>query len=128
MHILDCIECPKCRKPFLKKVGKPTIGKEYYCHNEHIYFGTWELVTQWGLDAGDFYQPRLLVHGTPPYKIPVPIDLDTAPNSGEPIWANEKERDEAYEVVHRMFLGIPEWNDYQDLKETQECALDRGIQ
>lgn len=47
---------------------------------------------------------------------------------GEPIWSSEKERDEAYAMVHRMFLDIPEYKDYQDLKNTQECALDRGIQ
>lgn len=47
---------------------------------------------------------------------------------GEPVWESEQERTEAYEMVHRMLLGIPEYNDYQDLKNTQECALDRGIQ
>ena len=47
---------------------------------------------------------------------------------GEPMWQSNQEREEAYEMVHRMFMGIPEYDDYQDLKNTQECALDIGVQ
>lgn len=48
--------------------------------------------------------------------------------SGEPMWQSNQEREEAYEMVHRMFMGIPEYDDYQDLKNTQNSALDIGVQ
>lgn len=47
---------------------------------------------------------------------------------GEPIWKSVGERNEAYEMVYRMFEGVSEYDDYQDLKNTERNALGVGIQ
>jgi hypothetical protein len=67
------------------------------------------------------------------FTIDTPIDILTdwqegeipPPTSDEVILESEKERKESYEMVNRMFLGIPEWDDYQDLKNTERDALGR---
>lgn len=152
MRIQDAIQCPKCNKPFLKKVDNPNFGKEYFCHFCHIYFGTNELVNQFGYDAGDLC-PYPVTHAQ--YKgwvkknrTVVVGDLTYCVNGdtyysefdeGEPYWNSITERDEAYEVVANMYADISEMeafelrknnldNGYTDLIATQEDALDRSIQ
>lgn len=137
MKIQDCIECPKCHNPFLKSCGiNAKIGKEYFCHFCHTYFGVNELVNQWNYDAGDLYPPYPVTHAN--YKgwlyVPhAPILLMKSKyysefDSGEPYWSTAQERKDAYQMVLRMFLGVEEVDDYADLLATQECALDIGVQ
>lgn len=61
--------------------------------------------------------------------LPVVVDYPhTEVEPLEPDWETSYERVDAYEMVNRMLLGIPEWDDYFDLKETQEYALQTGVQ
>lgn len=143
MKIQDCIECPKCHKPFLKSCGtNAKFGKEYFCHFCHTYFGVNELVDQWNYDAGDLYPPYPVTHGNYknwipkgnyPYRVwATPIKFFSPKyyeaETGEPYWATGYERKDAYQMVSRMFLGVEEVDDYADLLATQECALDIGVQ
>lgn len=143
MKITDCIECPKCHKPFLKSCGtNATFGKEYFCHFCHTYFGVNELVNQWNYDAGDLFPPYPVTHGNYKNWIPkgnYPYLVEATPISsfspkfyevetGEPYWSTGYERKDAYKMVSRMLLGVEEIDDYADLLDTQECALDIGVQ
>ena len=82
MEVTDCIECPKCHKPFLKSCGTNSqFGKEYFCHFCHEYFGVNELVNQWNYDAGDLYPPYPVTHGNyknwiPKGNHPMIVDID----------------------------------------------------
>lgn len=137
MNIQDKLICPKCMTRNLRKAHGRNPIAEFFCDKDHLYFSIWELVNIWGYDAGDFVNKKGIYILTQSENqnffdylhIQVTPRVDTLDMfEGEPIWSSEKERDEAYAMVHRMFLDIPEYNDYQDLKNTQECALDRGIQ
>lgn len=130
MKIHECIECPKCHNPFLKSYGtNAKFGKEYFCHFCHTYFGVNELVNQWNYDAGDLFD-------TSPWWMEP--DLATCLYAthgqfsgypeGEPYWATGYERKDAYQMVSRMFLDIPEFDDYADMLATQEDALGIGVQ
>ena len=55
MKITDCITCPKCHTPFLKKASSPKSYMDWFCHKCKTNFSTHELVNQWGLDAGDLF-------------------------------------------------------------------------
>lgn len=135
MNIKDYLECPKCRIKRLRKSVErnPKFGKEYFCDRCHVYFGVHELVHEWGWDAADFISgdliyPELLIWERIKMavdcgpKIPHPIDnglraftnLEWLENSGQyedGEWSSKIARDEAYEVVGRMFAGIPELED-----------------
>jgi len=145
MKIQDKLVCPKCRTRNLRKAhGRNPIG-EMFCDRDRIYFTIWELVNIWGFDAGDFVNNNGV--SLLPNKIKIssshgtlvsfsPTTLKFYPNTridtlsmfeGEPLWQSPQEREEAYEMVHRMFLGIPEYDDYQDLKNTQDSALGRML-
>lgn len=154
MKITDAVECPKCRKPFLKESINPTFGKEYFCHFCHEYFGVNELVNVWNYDAGDLCPQYPVTFGN--YKGWLRGDLPTEGvtlsattavqaiyysefDGGEPIWESVEARGNSYEVVSNMYAGLSEmeafevWkrkfdNDYADLIATQNAALDRGIQ
>ncbi len=151
MKIQNCIECPKCHNPFLKSCGtNAKFGKEYFCHLCHTYFGVNELVNQWNYDAGDLYPPYPVTHGNyknwiPKGNYPMILNLDYAQqeakvfsslqkvaysefDGGEPYWLSGKERNSAYQMVTRMFLDIPEYDDYADMLATQEDALGIGLQ
>lgn len=120
MKVIDCIECPKCHKRFLKKQN-PQGTLDWYCHNCREGYSTHELVYQWGLDAGDLFggntSPLYTIHrqfsGYP---------------EGEPYWYSVSERDDSYQMVTRMFLDIPEIDDYTDMIRTYADGLDVGIQ
>lgn len=138
MKVTDCIICPKCQKPFLKSVANSTFGKEYFCHKCKVYFGVNELVNQFGYDAGDLVPSYPVTHANYKGWLYVPMPLAPIRNmvqkyysefdDGEPYWDNEFQRVDAYEMVSRMLLGIPEYDDYADLIATQENALDIGVQ
>lgn len=120
----DMLVCPKCHKKMMDKARPQSLGKEYFAHCCHEYFGVNELVNQWNYDAGDFF-----------------LSIDSVPSSvstwdrfysefdgGEPYWANLAEYQDAQAMVGRMFLGIPEIDDYADLMATQDYALQIGVQ
>ena len=55
-HISQRIICPKCgTKNLRKSISANNLGAEYFCDNDHEYFGINELCSIWGYDAGDFY-------------------------------------------------------------------------
>ena len=143
MEVTDCIECPKCHKPFLKSCGTNSqFGKEYFCHFCHEYFGVNELVNQWNYDAGDLYPPYPVTHGNYKNWIPkgnytyrvevTPIEFFSPTyyevETGEPYWTTENERKDSYQMVTRMLLDIPEFDDYADMLATHEDALEVGVQ
>ena len=126
MKIQDCIECPRCHKPFLKSymgIASTKFGKGYFCHFCHTDFGVYELVHQWGMDAGDLFGDIVAT----PWAINSPVELEY-PMPFEPDWSTAQERNDAYQMVSRMFLGVEEVDDYADLLATQDCALDIGVQ
>jgi len=123
MKIHECIECPKCHKPFLKQTKQ-----DWYCHKCRTDFTTHELVYQWGLDAGDLWGldgdvPRISLSPISFFS-PKYYEVET----GEPYWLSGKERNLAYQMVSRMFLDTPEFDDYADMLATQENALGIGVQ
>lgn len=139
MNIQDKIVCPKCNTRGLRKSHGVSPKGEMFCDKDHEYLTIWELVNIWKYDAGDFVnQNNRYIGSTLLPKITSwenILDLEDINNqltsyeiSSEPMWLSSQEREEAYEIVHRMFMGIPEYDEYQDLKNTQECALDRGVQ
>lgn len=117
-----CIVCPKCQTKTMRASVSPTLGKEYFDDKCRQYFGIDELVNHWGYDAGDFGNSvplRLL----PPYEGRIPDftpviledllqwwDQDTVSIIDEPEWEDLEQRLRDYEIVERMFLGIPEWS------------------
>ena len=148
--VKDFIKCPKCGKKKMGKAHPQTFGKEYFARCCHEYFGVNELVNQWGYDAGDLFPYYPVTHANyknwiPKENIPMMVEIDygqqeievfsmlNRPNysefdGGEPYWDTLAERVDAYEMVNRMFLGIPELDDYADLKETEYDALGIGVQ
>lgn len=113
MNIHECIICPKCNKKFLHESEE--VGLPWFCHYCHTYFTWVELTQEWNLDAGYLYGDSI-----PSAK----VDF----YEGEPVWYSEEERQEAYNLVTRMHLGISELDDYNDLKETENYALGIGVQ
>lgn len=144
MKIADYIECPKCRTKSLMSVLPPEFGREYFCIYCCEYFGVNELVNRWNYDAGDLFPSCPVTFGNykgwlngelPENDVPfagatiLECDFnDIVGEDYEPSWLTQYERDDAYFVVNRMFLGIDEIDDYADLIATQEEAVDRGIQ
>lgn len=136
--VKDFIKCPKCGKQKMGKAHPPRFGKEYYAHCCHEYFGVNELVNQWNYDAGDLFPYYPVTHAD--YKGWLYVSSPHTPileignkyysefDSGEPYWGTLAERVDAYEMVNRMLLGIPEYDDYLDLKETEYDALGIGVQ
>lgn len=149
-HISQSLVCPRCHTRFLRKSVAPRVGKEYYCHRCHIVMGIDELVNQWNYDAGDLFPYYPVTHANyknwiPKGNTPMIVQIDygqqemkvlsmlNRPNysefdGGEPYWDTLVERVDAYEMVNRMFLDIPEFDDYADLKETEYDALGIGVQ
>lgn len=130
MNINDAIICPKCQKQFMNKSTErhPKFGMEYFCHNCHLYFGTFELVTEWGYDAADLhYFPNVKQFSIHENMIEE-WGADTVSDMYEPEWVTVWERKEAYRMVGRMYLGVQELDDYRDLLNTQNCALGTGVQ
>lgn len=132
-HISEFIKCPKCQKQFMKKSNPQKFGLEYFCHNCHEYFGVNELVNQWGYDAGDLFPTYPVTHAD--YKKWMKIDTVSKPvraysewADGEPNWDTAQEREESYQGVTRMHMGISEYDDYADLLNTQQDALQIGVQ
>lgn len=140
MKVTDCIECPNCHKPFLKQTESNSV---WYCHKCHTEFSTNELVHQWGLDAGDlfgyytnykFWAPE--VNSTLQFHIQkgrkeVYGSVSTHYSEfvgGEPYWSTGQERNSAYQMVSRMLLDIPEFDDYADMLNTYADGLDVGVQ
>lgn len=128
----DFLKCPKCGKQMMGKSHPQKFGKEYFANCCHEYFGVNELVNQFGYDAADLTPAYPVTHANYKGWITVPPTTETSFYSEvpayEPDWDTLSERVDAYEMVNRMLLGIPEWDDYLDLKETQECALQIGVQ
>jgi len=131
----DFLKCPKCGKQMMGKSHPQTFGKEYFANCCHEYFGVNELVNQFGYDAADLTPAYPVTHAN--YKGWMPVGslnmLQARPSFSifdepEPYWDTLSERVAAYEMVNSMLLGIPEWDDYLDLKETQEYALQIGVQ
>jgi len=110
------------------------FGKEYFAHCCHNYFGVDELVNQWNYDAADlldltpwYVEPEWLT------KMIQVVEVYTEkvfplPDTFEPEWHTKQERNSAYQMVSRMFLDIPEFDDYADMLATQEDALGIGVQ
>lgn len=123
--INDMLRCPKCGRKMMGKAHPQKWGREYYAHCCHIYFGMTELIHHWGFDAGDLFgnAPSLSIAPTSFFS-PKFYDGET----GEPYWLTEQERNSAYQMVHRMFMGIEEIDDYADILNTQYDALGIGIQ
>jgi transcription initiation factor TFIIIB Brf1 subunit/transcription initiation factor TFIIB len=93
------MRCPHCNAADLQK----SSNKIYVCPNCEIVFTEWELVENWGWDIADLHE------------------LDIVSNMGftfeptfEPDWITKQERNDAYQMVHRMFMGISEL-DYNPL-------------
>lgn len=128
----DFLKCPKCGKAMMKKSVHPVLGREYFSHCCHQYFGVNELVNQWNYDAADLTPTYPVTHANYKGWITVPPTTETSFYSEvlslEPDWDTLHERVDAYAMVNRMLLGIPELDDYLDLKETQEYALQTGVQ
>ena len=107
------IKCPKCSLITLRPTILTTIGREYFCSACHEFFGLIELVVQWNYDAGDLFGNK-----------PAPQKSFYCEYAdGEPLWFSLAERQDAYQMVNRMLLGISELDDYMDLKATQMGAL-----
>ena len=131
-----CIKCPKCsRKTLRKSVGANC--KEWFCDQCHLYFDTYELVFIYDYDYGDFGDvsaKNLLasieeILSTPKMVVSEKItstnwfDTVSSYTIDEPTFFSVKERDEAYEMVTRMFLDIPEW-----AEGTANVGIDIGIE
>jgi hypothetical protein len=114
-----CIQCPKCQKKTMRRSLPQVVGKEWFCDQCHIYMGTEELILQWDYDYGDFND----VSYEEIWNINSPIEVEDVLVStnwfdtvstfqiDEPQFKSAKECDEAYEMVDRMFLDIPEWSE-----------------
>lgn len=133
-----CPKCPKCRKQFLKKSSShtPGFGKEYFCHKCHVYFGIIELVYVWGYDAADLYSDEL-VETPKEFILFEDWKSDTVSDLYEGEWYSACQREDSYEVVNEMLQGVDAWDNYDDyedydvyadLMQTQEYALQRGLQ
>lgn len=137
-HISEFSKCPKCRKQFLKKSSShtPEFGKEYFCHNCHEYFGILELTHHWGYDVADLHSdewkkaPKMFI-------IFEDWKSNTVSDLYEGDWYSARQRNESYEVVNEMLQGVDAWDNYDDyedydvyadLMQTQEYALQRGLQ
>jgi hypothetical protein len=129
--VKDMLVCPKCNKRMMGRSHPQKFGMEYFAHCCHQYFGVNELVNQWNYDAGDLFG---YVFDTGKYLKGIVDKYYPARtfysefDSGEPYWDTLAERVDAYEMVNRMLLGIPEYDDYLDLKETEYDALGIGVQ
>jgi len=132
--VKDFLRCPKCGKQMMKESNPPKWGMEYFAHCCHEHFGIDELVSKWKYDAADLFDP------TPWYVEPEwltrmiqVVDAYTEkefplPDTFEPDWSTKQERNSAYQMVSRMFLDIPEYDDYTDMLNTQMGALGVGLQ
>lgn len=133
-HLDRCIRCPKCNtKTMRQSIGHNMVGKEYYDDRCHEYFGITELVKVWGYDVSDFYneigddiiwsEVGLIVQiretvadfakGVAGEASTMFCEFDTVSPTFEPEWKNEFEREDAYEEVTLMQLGIP-WYALED--------------
>jgi len=125
--ITEYIECPKCNKEKLA-YSHPESILQWTCFHCFTAFSTDELVNRWGLDAGDLFG----LNGDVPNILLSPISFLSPKyyevETGEPYWLSGKERNSAYQMVQRMFLDIPELDDYADMLATQEDALGIGVQ
>lgn len=148
-----CIRCPKCEKKTLRKSLNAKLrfgseyGREYYCDQCHLYFGIQGLIDNWNYDAADLFdahtvtadyseqEKRIFSAGRrSTNKVPYPIipkmrsifveDSTTIFNKDEPIWWTNKERQDAYEMVDRMFTNVPEWEE----DGTTNKGIDIGIE
>lgn len=131
--VKDMLMCPKCRKKMMGKAIPQKFGMEYFAHCCHQYFGVNELVNQWNYDAGDLFPYYPVTHASYKNWIKVaPISFFSPKyyevETGEPYWFSGKERNSAYQMVSRMFLDIPEIDDYADMLATQDDALGIGLQ
>ena len=123
--VKDMLMCPKCRKKMMGKSNPQKFGMEYFAHCCHQYFGVSELIYQWGYDAGDLFNGQGGIVSVPiSFFSPKYYEVET----GEPYWLSGKERNLAYQMVSRMFLDTPEFDDYADMLATQENALGIGVQ
>jgi hypothetical protein len=127
------IVCPRCgNKTMRKSVGKSPMG-EYFDDTCHSYFTIEELVNEWNYDLGDFgdvgnHKDRVMLEvfskgfvETQKWLQGREVILDvekwealTYPDAvsvvDEPEWEDLEQRLRDYEIVERMFLGIPEWS------------------
>lgn len=131
--VKDMLMCPKCNKRMMGRSHPQKFGMEYFAHCCHQYFGVNELIHFWGFDAGDLFGDKSSFYiGEMEQLVPVHSEIKKVwfceyPD-GEPYWYSISERDDAYSMVNRMLLGIPEYDDYLDLKETEYDALGIGVQ
>lgn len=150
-HLERCIICPKCQSKTMRKaLGKNPVA-EYFDDRCHSYFTIEELVHIWGYDLGDFgdcdlattahiYNIVLDKHSAEieyaeagwaanlqviEDKIVATtwFDFDSVSSFvvDEPTFKSPSERLEAYEMVDRMFIGIPEWS-------MEDNSVDTGAQ
>ncbi len=129
--VKDFLRCPKCGKHMLKESTFPKFGMEYYAHCCHTYFGVNELVNQFGYDAADLSPAYPVTHAQ--YKGWQYISFPTQKfysefDGGEPYWLSGNDRNSAYQMVSRMLLDIPEFDEYADMLNTQMDALGVGLQ
>ncbi len=119
--VASSIVCPKCNERFLRKSmdSLPKSGLEYFCHRCHQYFGIAELVNVWNYDAADFYGTNGQAQLHPEdWSIAIfwmkksreamarkVVSFFTEPEGD---WSSDIARDESYDVVNRMFMGIEE--------------------
>jgi hypothetical protein len=129
-----------------KAVFGSEYGREYFCDQCHIYLGVQELIDNWNYDAADLFDTesdkRIFSAGRcstnkVPYPIVfdktfyetleirkvVPVEENLIFNKDEPMWWTNKERQDAYEMVDRMFTGVPEWEE-----GTTNEGIDIGIE
>jgi len=129
-HISTRIVCPKCgTKSLRKSLHFSNLGEEYFCDKDHVYFGIAELVNIWDYDISDFYSEI----GTQLTEIEwlkvVTLEEfkeDAKKNNGQDVgatldpegeWSSKIARDESYEVVNRILMGVEEWEGYFDPRD-----------
>ena len=122
-HISTRIKCPQCNTKTMRLSVFPRADLEYYCDRCHDYFGIRGLVHSYNYDSADFYGDNGTSQMSPDNwalfikqwnekeKIVATtwFDGDTVSVIDEPVFHSLAERDEAYQMVQRMFDDIPEW-------------------
>lgn len=142
--VKDMLRCPKCGRQMMGKSHPQKWGMEYFAHCCHEFFGIDELVSKWGYDAGDLFDPEpwyaepewltrmvqvVETYSKNPPNTPIVLAHQfPLPDSFEPEWYSTMERDDAYSMVNRMLLGIPEYDEYQDEQKTYYDALGIWVQ
>ena len=108
MEKYNAIECPKCRRRFLRKAIPQKPGFEFFCDKCHLYFGIKELMIHWGINARIMIMPEQKLS-----RIPFPV---LTPCHGEPVWDSKEDRDTSYQEVSEMLMGIEAYRGLPTIK------------